>query len=65
LRMRGRPLLFVWSVAYMPALFSMLLVVAGANAVRTGLDNGIWIMVAGPAVPLIIGGLAAMRSRPA
>ena len=65
LRMRGRPLLLVWSVAYMPALFSMLLVVAGANAVRTGLDNGIWIMVAGPALPLIIGALAAMRSRPA
>jgi hypothetical protein len=43
----------------------MLLVVAGANAIRTGLDNGIWIMVAGPALPLIIGGLAAMRSRPA
>ena len=40
LRMRGRPLLLVWSVAYMPALFSMLLVVAGANAIRTGLDNG-------------------------
>jgi hypothetical protein len=65
LRMRGRPLLLVWSVAYMPALFSMLLVVAGANAVRTGLDNGIWIMVAGPALPLIFGGLAAIRSRPA
>ncbi|MCH2151688.1 MAG: hypothetical protein MK075_08635, partial [Phycisphaerales bacterium] len=65
LRMRGRPLLLVWSVAYMPALFSMLLVVAGANAVRTGLDNGIWIMLAGPVLPLVFGALAAVRSRPA
>ena len=65
LRLRGRPLLLVWTLAYLPALLSMLLVVAGANAVRTGIENAEWILAAGPISPLVVGIFAALRSRPA
>ncbi|MAV54343.1 MAG: hypothetical protein CMJ28_00125 [Phycisphaerae bacterium] len=65
LRLRGRPLLLVWTLAYLPALLSMLLVVAGTNAVRTGIENAEWILAAGPIFPLVVGIFAALRSRPA
>ncbi len=65
LRMRGRPLLLVWTVAYIPATLSMLLVVAGSNAVRTGLQNGHLILAMGPGLPLLLGICVSLRTRPA
>ena len=64
LRMRGRPLLLVWTMAYIPAILSMLLVVAGTNAVRTGIENGHWILVMGPGLPLLFGIFGCLRTRP-
>ena len=65
LRMRGRPLLLVWTMAYIPAILSMLLVVAGSNAVRTGVENGHLILAMGPGLPLLAGICASLRTRPA
>ena len=42
----------------------MLLGRGGNECGRTGLDNGHWIIVMGPAFLFFIGGLAAMRTRP-
>ena len=64
LRMRGRPLLLVWTMAYIPAILSMLLVVAGTNAIRTGVENGHWILVMGPGLPLLFGIFGSLRTRP-